>query len=321
MTRYLSYPDGAAEVAEHIATHDVHGYSQNNRAGDGTVETITLSDDTKVRLHGGDYDCSEDVRMCYAAMGVLEWDYWTSYMWTGNEYDRLTSHGFVRLPFDWHEVQRGDILFVSGHTGIALGGGKQADARGDEVGGITGPRQGDQTGHEIEIRDLQWYWTYIYRYVGPPRPSPEPKPEQRPGAAKNDLGLKYESHCQTVGWLKQVHDGQTSGTEGFAKRLEALRIAFPKDVVADVIAHVQGIGSVYYEGVTADAVIGTTGEQRRLEAIRIRVTKRPKSLKNKRLRIQGHVQGVGWTDVVGEDEWCGTIGESRRLEALRMWFE
>lgn len=163
----LSVAERIAQIAEHIAEHDVHGYSQPNRAGDGTIETITLSDGSTVQIHGGDYDCSEDDRMCAAAAGALPWDYWESYTWSGNADEVLTSHGFVRIPFDWGEAKRGDLLWVSGHMGVALGDGLQADAHGDEYGGIDGPNQGDQTGHEIEIRDLQWYWTRIYRYEGP----------------------------------------------------------------------------------------------------------------------------------------------------------
>lgn len=158
-----------AESAEHYANHDVHGYSQPNREGDGTIENLTYSDGTPWMARGGDKDCSELVRACVAAAGLIPWDYWESYMWTGNEDEVLTSHGFVRMPFDWGSTQRGDILLVSGHTGVALGDGLQADAHGDEYGGIDGPNPGDQTGREIEIRDLQGYWTWIYRYAGPER--------------------------------------------------------------------------------------------------------------------------------------------------------
>lgn len=61
-------------------------------------------------------------------------------------------------------------MLVKGHTGVALGGGKQADAHGDEYGGITGPNRGDQTGHEVEVRGLR-SWTYIYRYAKDSGPS------------------------------------------------------------------------------------------------------------------------------------------------------
>ena len=117
--------------------------------GDGTEETFALSDSSLVTIHGGDYDCSELMRMCYAAVGVLPYD---SYMWTGNEDDLLTSNGFIRI--DPEDAQRGDILLRSGHTEMCLGD-LQGGARIDEVGGITGPSQGDQTGWEITSSEFQ----------------------------------------------------------------------------------------------------------------------------------------------------------------------
>ncbi len=339
MGKLISYQDMIAEGAEHYATHDAHGYSQPNREGDGTVEHLTYSDGTPYKVHGGDADCSELARMCVAAAGLIPWDYWDSYMWSENTYDVLTSHGFVRLPFNWYEVQRGDILWKPGHVGVALGDGMQADAHGDEYGGITGPSQGDQTGHEIEVRDLKWYWSHIYRYVGPERPQPEPEPEpepprpvpeQHPGDPVNDCGLHYRAHCQRAGWLPAVRDGQTAGTEGFSARMEAIKISPPEGVTLDVMAHLQGVGDVWYQGLRAgersgtessdiDPIIGTVGESRRIEGIEVDVVDWPRELAGMWLYYQLHLKGVGWTDPVRAGEYCGTRGESRRAEAVRMW--
>lgn len=155
----LSVPERIAQIAEHFAKHDSHGYSQPNR-GTGSAETITLSDGSKVSVTNSDVDCSEMVRQCVnGALGKRA----IAYMWTGNEDEQLTAQGFVRMGYSASKVQRGDVLWVSGHTGVALGNGKQADAHGDEYGGITGPNRGDQTGHEVEVRSLR-SWTYIYRY-------------------------------------------------------------------------------------------------------------------------------------------------------------
>lgn len=330
--RLISYQDMIAEAAEHYANHDAHGYSQPNREGDGTIEELRYSDGTPMRIRGGDKDCSEMARACAAAAGLVPWDYWESYMWTENEDEVLTSHGFVRLPFDWHDTRRGDILWVKGHTGVALGDGLQADAHGDEYGGIDGTNQGDQTGHEIEVRDLQWYWTWTYRYVGPERPQPKPKPmpEQHPGDKKNNVGIHYRAHCQRAGWLPAVRDGQTAGTEGYSARMEAIKISPPEGVTLDVMAHLQGIGDVWYQGVRAgersgtessdiDPIIGTVGESRRIEGIEVDVVDWPRELAGMWLYYQLHLQGVGWTDPVRAGEYCGTRGESRRAEAVRMW--
>lgn len=143
----LTYAQMAVEVMNHIIDHDsAHGYSQPNRAGDGTVEALVLSDGTEVRIHGGDYDCSELVRTCYAAAGVLAWDYWESYMWTGNERALLLASGFVQVSLD--SPQPGDVLWRAGHTELYLGGGMQGGARRSETHGTTGAK-GDQDGWEI----------------------------------------------------------------------------------------------------------------------------------------------------------------------------
>ncbi|MBR3160990.1 MAG: hypothetical protein IKF14_18455 [Atopobiaceae bacterium] len=325
----LSYPDMIAEAAEHFANHDAHGYSQVNRFGNGTTEHLTFSDGTPWQTAGGDRDCSSDACDCAIAAGLVPPGTW---MWTGNEYEILTENGFVCMDFDWYDARRGDILLVDGHTGVALGNGLQADARGDEYGGIDGPNEGDQTGHEIEVRDLQWYWTWTFRYMGPERsvPVPEVKPEQLPGEPVNDHGIWYRSHVQNAEWMEPVHDGQCAGTVGYSARVEAIKITPPEGVELEVIAHVQGIGNLWFEGIRKgegsglgtsdnDPIIGTVGESRRLEAIRVRVTKRPEGLG--KLRVQAHVQGIGWLDPVGEDQWAGTRGQSLRLEAFRMWFD
>jgi hypothetical protein len=162
----LSVPERIAQIAEHFAEHSAHGYSQPNR-GTGSAETITLSDGSKVSVTSSDVDCSEMVRQCVnGALGRKA----IAYLWTGNEDEQLKAQGFTRMGYSPSKVKRGDILWVSGHTGVALGGGKQADAHGDEYGGITGPNRGDQTGHEVEIRSLR-SWTYIYRYAKDSEPS------------------------------------------------------------------------------------------------------------------------------------------------------
>lgn len=160
----LSVLERIAQTAEHFANHNAHGYSQPNR-GTGDTEVITYSDGSKATVSNSDLDCSEDVRQCVNCAISGDYRHPIEYMWTGNEDEELTSYGFRRMPYDSSKVKRGDVLLVEGHTGIALGNGLQADAHGDEYGGITGPNRGDQTGHEIEIRPL-CNWTYMYRYVG-----------------------------------------------------------------------------------------------------------------------------------------------------------
>lgn len=179
----LTYREAIAEVMWHLVTHDAHGYSQYHRAGDGTVETFYLSDGTLVSIHGGDYDCSEAVRACVAAVGLIPWDYWDSYMWTGNEPEILLNAGFIEIsPYD---AGVGDILLrYSGHTEMVVGGWDgelyQAGFRIAETGGIDG-EQGDQTGWESTYSpfDPSANWDVAFRYAGPERDAqPAPKKEE-----------------------------------------------------------------------------------------------------------------------------------------------
>ena len=160
----LTYNARAAEIMLHLVTHSAHGYSQPARAGDGTIETLTLSDGTVTTVHGGDYDCSEAVRMCHVAAGVLPRG---CYMWTGNEAALLKAHGFAGVGLG--DLRVGDVLLRRGHTEMVVSvGGKlmQAGFRISEHRTIKGTR-GDQTGWESAYSALNpGAWSWAYRYVG-----------------------------------------------------------------------------------------------------------------------------------------------------------
>lgn len=160
----LTYNARAAEIMLHLVNHGAHGYSQPHRAGDGTIETVRLSDGTVTTVHGGDYDCSEAVRMCYVAAGVLPRG---CYMWTGNEAALLKEHGFAGVGLG--DLRVGDVLLRRGHTEMVVSvGGRlmQAGFRISEHRTIDG-RKGDQTGWESAYSALNPdSWSWAYRYVG-----------------------------------------------------------------------------------------------------------------------------------------------------------
>lgn len=148
----------------------------------------------------------------------------------------------------------------------------------------------------------------------------KPTTDNEPSNPVNSVGLKYHSHCQTYGNLPEVHDGQWSGTKGKSKRLEALWINPPQGVELEVAVHLQGIG--WKEPIKIangnNAIIGTMGESRRLECIKIKCTK---NNTGKKLKYQAHCQTYGDTEICSEGQACGTTGQSKRLEAIRIWFE
>jgi uncharacterized protein YjdB len=59
---------------------------------------------------------------------------------------------------------------------------------------------------------------------------------------------------------------------------------------------------------------GTTGQSRRMEAIRIRLA----GCGILRVQYQVHVAGQGWLPWVSDGQMAGTTGQSRRMEAIRI---
>lgn len=79
-------------------------------------------------------------------------------------------------------------------------------------------------------------------------------------------------------------------------------------------AHVQNIGWMVWvhDGTKA----GTTGQGRRMEAIRIKLGKEFNS--DARITYRAHVKGEGWQNWVSNGQTAGTTGESRRMEAIQI---
>lgn len=179
----LSVAYTAAELAEHAAKHDAHGYSQPNRAAVGTGATagewVTVSDGRTYGIAKGDYDCSSLAIQCYAAQGIDCGGAWS----TSNMEPKMVASGnFVSLPRDtWRNPKRGDLLLAPGkHVAVALGDGKVAEAVRSENHSTHG-QLGDQDGGEIIIRDIyDDGWTCVLRYIGPEREQTSDEPATEP---------------------------------------------------------------------------------------------------------------------------------------------
>ncbi len=77
--------------------------------------------------------------------------------------------------------------------------------------------------------------------------------------------------------------------------------------------HVQNIGNM--PTVTNGAIAGTTGEGKRIEAIKINITDLPNSAQ---LTYSVHVQNIGWMNPVKNGELAGTTGQEKRVEAIKI---
>ena len=139
----------------------------------------------------------------------------------------------------------------------------------------------------------------------------EEKPDEEP---KKEPSISYTTHIQDIGWQNQVKDGEMAGTEGQAKRLEAIKITL-KDLSGVKIkyqTHIQDIGwqDWKYDGTLA----GTEGQSKRLEAIKIELEESDKYS----IMYRVHIQDIGWQDWRYDGEKAGTEGQSKRLEAIQI---
>lgn len=168
----LTYNQAFAETMYHMCTHDGdggHGYSQVGRWGDGTTETLTLTDGTQVVVPGGDFDCSSgictvcervkpgctggatytgDMKSCFLSTGLWEW--------------HPMGDGYIAQP--------GDIYLNQVHH-TAMCWTAEPDVLMQfsisENGTVDG-REGDQTGYESNVKAYYNYpWDGKLVYVGP----------------------------------------------------------------------------------------------------------------------------------------------------------
>lgn len=135
--------EGAVSFCESEADDPRRGYNQAKR--DGTQ-----------------YDCSS---LVCRALGKMGFDVPVPSFSTRSMGEWLESHGFV-----WHNglggVQRGDIVWKTGHTAFATSSTRIVEACIDERGKTYGGQDGDQTGNEVRCCNLYNYnWAGYWRYT------------------------------------------------------------------------------------------------------------------------------------------------------------
>ena len=132
------------------------------------------------------------------------------------------------------------------------------------------------------------------------------------------MSVSYIVHCQDYGWEEEwKKDGQTSGTVGESKRLEAIQIKLPNGVSGSIEyrTHIQDIGWEKNWSKNGEKS-GTEGQCKRLEAIQIRLT--GEVAENYDVYYSVHAENFGWLGWAKNGEEAGTAGYGYRLEAIRI---
>ena len=132
------------------------------------------------------------------------------------------------------------------------------------------------------------------------------------------MSVSYIVHCQDYDWEEEwKKDGQTSGTVGESKRLEAIQIKLPNGVSGSIEyrTHIQDIGWEKNWSKNGEKS-GTDGQCKRLEAIQIRLT--GEVAENYDVYYSVHAENFGWLGWAKNGEEAGTAGYGYRLEAIKI---
>ena len=132
------------------------------------------------------------------------------------------------------------------------------------------------------------------------------------------VSVQYRTHVQTYSWEEEWRsDGDLSGTEGQAKRLEAIQIQLKdQKYTGDIVykTHVQTYG--WQSEVKNGTTSGTEGKAKRLEAIKIYLT--GEMAEKYDVYYCVHAQTYGWLGWAKNGEYAGTAGLSKRLEGIKI---
>ncbi|MDD4096476.1 MAG: GH25 family lysozyme [Oscillospiraceae bacterium] len=147
--------------------------------------------------------------------------------------------------------------------------------------------------------------------------------------AAEKYDVYYRVHAENVGWMGWAKNGESSGTAGYGYRLEAIEIVLSEKgeaapgstansyadfytlPIVSYQTHIQDVG--WQSSVINGATSGTSGQSKRLEAIRMQLEHLDGGIEYKT-----HVQDVGWMNWVSDGSLSGTSGESKRLEAIQI---
>ena len=132
--------------------------------------------------------------------------------------------------------------------------------------------------------------------------------------APEEVGIKYQSYLNGIGWQEWKKDGEESGTTGQNRILEAIKIELTgtEDYSVEYRTHIENYGWLDWK--KDGEISGMVGYQRKIEAIEIRLINK----KEKRVIYQSHVQENGWQQYSCNGEISGVVGQGLKVEAIKI---
>lgn len=116
--------------------------------------------------------------------------------------------------------------------------------------------------------------------------------------------------CVEDEWLDWVGDGETAGTQGESKAIEAIQIegGYAKDILAQYKLYLETTGETNLA--KCGEVSGSVGLSRDAQAILIEC--------NVPIKYRAYCQKKKWSKWMKNGEWAGAKGEGLRLEAVQI---
>lgn len=158
------------------------------------------------------------------------------------------------------------------------------------------------------------------------------------GAISNSYSVYYRVHSSNFGWLGWAKDGEYAGTVGYGQQIEAIQIKLvakdssdapeqtirsylSKDLIGQISSEAYVEGSGWQSAVYGNGIIGTTGQDLSIQALKINITSGNGSISDKYsggIQYSLHVEDYGWMSWQSNGTVAGTVGENKRAEAIKI---
>ena len=145
------------------------------------------------------------------------------------------------------------------------------------------------------------------------------------GDVAQNYDVWYRVHSADFGWLGWAKNGQSAGSQGFAKASQAVQIVLTKKGDAapgdtsnpfkarflNIQTHVQNIG--WQTPVSDGMIAGTTGRALHVEALKLSLGP---GIESGGIQVRAHVSNIGWQDWTSS--MAGTTGRNLAVEAVQI---
>lgn len=145
------------------------------------------------------------------------------------------------------------------------------------------------------------------------------------GDVAQNYDVWYRVHSADFGWLGWAKNGQSAGSQGFAKSSQAVQIVLTKKGAAapgdtnspfkarflNIQTHVQNIG--WQTPVSDGMIAGTTGRALHVEALKLSLGP---GIESGGIQVRAHVSNIGWQDWTSS--MAGTTGRNLAVEAVQI---